>query len=353
MAIPAVRFKPFDEETNLAIADFADIQTNDIFNSPNAALTEVSDALNDLLSKGKDAIDTAQDTLKGLEDQLTRATEDIFSTVKDLTDMVPKDIEKAIADLLPDNSVLQNMFKQLSMDCKKNALGNKSNTRPYNDKFGCGSGKGKCDSAQVNGLLGKLTGGALGKAADLLNKALNSLIGLANLGYDVGLCKIFQSLAGQLDNSILSRGAAVLLGQMAGKGNTSAIIDIAGSSAGLSPLLEFPGAIGKAVDSFNTKGLGLSGAAALAAFTDRFTGGMEILQDNWMRSSATGGSSIANMGNKYNPEWAGALNYKATEDWVDMDDLDSVDNNEYGAMCSAYDNMQGTMGSDGLDSFDI
>lgn len=343
MAIPAVRFKPFNEETNLAIADFADIQTNDIFNSPNAALAEVTDALNNILSKGKNSIDTAKDVLKSLEDKLTRATEDIFSSMKDLTGLAPKDIEKTISDLLPDNSVLQNMFKQLSTDCKKNALGNRSNTKPYNDKFGCGGGKGKCDSTQVSGLLGKLTDGALGKAADLLNKALNTLIGLANLGYDVGLCKVFQSLAGQLGNDVLSRGAAVLLGQMAGKGNTSAIIDIAGSSAGLAPLLEFPGAIGKSVDSFNTNGLGLSGTAAFSAFTDRFTGSMEILKDDWMKSSTTGGSSIANMGNKYNPSWSSALNYKATEGWVDIDDLDKVVDNRYSALCSAYGNLSGNI----------
>ena len=355
MAIPAIRFKPFNEETNLAIADFTDIQTNDIFNSPNAALEEVSDALKDLLDKGKSAIDTAQDTVSALEDELTRVTEDIFSTVKDLTDMLPKDIEKAISDLLPDSSLLQNMFKQLSSNCKKGSLGNRANTRPFKGKSSCGKGGGNCDPVKVGGLLDKVTGGALGaiggaiggavdtvngvvgavggaingitsfisNTANALNGALNSLIGLANLGYEVGLCKVFQSLSGKLDNNILSRGAAVLMGQLSSKGNTSALIDLAGSAAGLSPLLEFPGAIGSAVNSFNTKGLGIRPGAGMAAFADRFTGSMEILQDDWMMSEDGQNPSIANMGDTFNEDWSEALGAKATEEWVDIDNLDA------------------------------
>lgn len=324
---------------NVAIATFEDIQTNDIFNSPNAALKEVSDGLKELLDKNKPDLGK----LESLKDDLTRATADIFSTVKDVTGMIPKDIEKTIAGMLPDNPVLQNMFKQLSMECKTGALGNRHNTRSYKDRNSCNSGNGKCDKTQISGMLGKLTGGAsniLAESASLLNNALNSLIGLSNLGYDVGLCKIFQSLAGNLPNNVVGRAGAVLMGQLAGKGNTSGIIDIAGQMSGLSPLLEFPGAISKAVSSFSTKGLGLVGASALMGFGDRFSGGMEILKDNWMKSS-TGENSIADMGDEFNAEWGDVLSANADMgDMVDLDDLEALGDNDYAELAAAYDSVE-------------
>ena len=380
MAIPAIRFKPFDDETNLAIADFAEIQTNDIFNSPNAALAEVSDALSDLLNKGKGALDDVQGMVSGLEDELTRATADIFSTVKDMTNMLPKDIEGAIASLLPDNSALQNMFKQLSSNCKKGSLGARPNTRPFSMNSGCGNNKGNCSASAVGGLLDKATGGALSSAmgavggivggignaiggamsavngivggvtgflnstANALNGALNSLIGLSNLGYEVGLCKVFQSLTGNMGNGLASRGAAVLMGQLAGKGNTAGIIDLAGSAAGLNPLLEFPGVIGSAVNSFNTKGLGIRPGAAMAAFTDRFSGSMEILEDGWMADDE-GNPSIANMGDTFNEDWSEALGAKATEEYVDIDNLDppALDKNETEELKDELRNVRAAM----------
>ena len=339
MAIPAIRFKPFNEEMNVAIATFEDIQTNDIFNSPNAALKEVSDGLKDLLDKNKPDLGK----LESLKDDLTRATSDIFSTVKDVTGMIPKDIEKTISGMLPDNPVVQNMFKQLSMECKTGALGNRHNTRGYKDRNSCNSGNGKCDKSQINGMLGKLTGGAsnsLAESASLLNNALNSLIGLSNLGYDVGLCKIFQSLAGNLPNNVVGRAGAVLMGQLAGKGNTSGIIDVAGQMSGLSPLLEFPGAISKAVSSFSTKGLGLAGASALMNFGDRFSGSMEILKDNWLKSD-DGGPSIAELGDDFNPIWGGYLDIVSDEnDGVDLDDLDSLSDNDSAAVAAAYNSVE-------------
>lgn len=355
MAIPAIRFKPFNEETNIAIANFEDIQTNDIFNSPNAALQEVTEGLQELLDQNTPDLGK----LEELKDDLVRATTDIFSTVKDISGMVPKEIEKTISDMLPDNPVVQNMFKQLSMECKKNSLGKRHNTRAFKDRSGCNSGNGKCDKGQVSGLLGKLTGGAIGGVAGALNGALNALISLGNLGYDVGICKVFQALAGNLPNNILGRGGAILMGQLAGKGNTSGIIDIAGQMSGLSPLLEFPGAISKAVESFNTKGLGLVGAAGLANFTDRFMGGMEIMKDGWTKSES-GLNSIANMGDKFNPDWYKAISDKPFEFELSDDYLDSLEDvtdNDYAELSAAYgsmddfDSMSDLINSDDSDIF--
>ena len=340
MAIPAVRFKPFDEETNLAIADFADIQTNDIFNSPNSQLQEVSDALQALLDKGK----PLQDEVTALTDELTRATADAFGAVKDITGMIPKDIEKSIASMLPDNSIVQNMFKQLSTECKKKGLGNGHNMRPFKNKSGCNSGSGACDKAQIGGILGKVTGGIgdmLGGIANTLNQSFNAILALANLGYDVGFCKVFQALANALgggNNSLLSKAGAALLGQMGNKGNTSAIIDIAGQMSGLSPLIEFPGAISYAVETYNVKGVDLPSLDSQLNFSDRFEAGMEIMQDNWMKSS-TGLDSIANMGGRVSDAWADVLETKASKGWVDDDNLEDTSSNSYAPLSGAYNSI--------------
>ena len=341
MAIPAVRFKPFNEETNLPITDYAEVTSSDIFNSPNSQLQEVTDGLQDLLDQGN----PLQEDVTALTDNLTRATADAFGAVKDITGMIPSDIEKQVATMLPDNPTVQNMFKQLSTECKKRGLGNSHNMRPFKDQNACNSGNGACDKAQIGGLFGKLAGGVgqiIGGIAAMLNRAFNAIISLASLGYDVGFCKVFQALSGAFgmgNNDLLGKAGAVLIGQMANKGNTSAIIDISGQMSGLNPLMTFPGAIGRSVETFNTDGVNLPGMASRLLFADRFEGGMEIMKDNWMRSNDGSQYSIANMGGRLNSNWKGVLDTKASQDWVDEEDLDAVTYNDYAPLSGAYGSM--------------
>ena len=355
MAIPALRFKALDQETNVGVANFLDIKTADIFTSPNNELQKATDSLKgllgnitqalegpmDLLKQGKSIFDQAKSTIEQASGQLTRATQDIFSAVKDITGLTPKQVEAQIASLLPNNPVIQNAFNKLASQCRTNSM-SRVNPLKFKDKFGCGSGKGgKCDSYEVNGLLNKLTNGALGKTANKISGAINSLLALAGMGYDVGLCKVFGSLVDSLGLGKMgaSRGASVLLGQLASMGNVRGIIDVASQTAGLFPLLQNPGAIGAAVSNYAlgavTGGLGI-GREAANLFT-RFDAGMEIMQDGWRQSEDGSMGSLSNMGESWSADFGTGLTMASTSRWPSMDGISEPEDNDLAPICAAYD----------------
>lgn len=346
MAIPALRFKALDGETNVGTVDITSIKTSDIFTSANNALKQATDDLKGLLSTVKQTAEGPLALLKSASDTVTRATQDIFSGLKDITGLTPKMVEGQIASLLPNNPIIQNAFKSLTSQCKNGGLNKHINNRGFKDRFGCGSGKGKCASAEINGLLNKLTNGALGDAVKGLNSALQALVALANMGYDIGLCKVFQSLVDSMgiSNNVASRGLSSLLGQLSASGNTRGVIDLAASSAGLFPLLENPGAIGQAVGSYS---LGLGGAAlgglglsAARGLVTRFDAGMEILQDGWRSSSLSGVSdSLLNTGMCYSSDFSDGIQAEVTSTAFDPDDLGDSTPPDLAAFGAAYDDQ--------------
>lgn len=348
MAIPALRFKALDQETNVGVANFLDMKSADIFTSPNNELQKVTDSLKGLLDNVKQAVagpmsllDQAKSTIEQASGQLTRATQDIFSAVKDITGLTPKQVEAQIASLLPNNPVIQNAFNKLASQCRTNSM-SRVNPLKFKDKFGCGKGgKGKCDSYEVNGLLNKLTNGALGQTANRISNAINSLLALAGMGYDVGLCKVFGALIDSLglDKMSASRGASVLLGQLAAVGNVRGIIDIAGQTAGMFPMLENPGIIGAAVSnySFGSSGTGLGMSQDSAELFTRFDAGMEIMQDGWRQSEDGSMGSLSNMGESWNSDFGTGLTMATTGRWPTMENISEPEDNELAPICSAYD----------------
>lgn len=341
MGIPALRFKALDSETNVGIADFTNMKTSDIFTSPNNQLQKISEELKGLLSGARQAVQGPLDIVRNASDELTRATQDIFGGLKDITGLSIKQIEGQVASLLPDNPVIQNAFKKLANECRNSGLDTKINTRNFKDKFGCGGGGvGKCSSADINGVMNKLTNGALGGAVRSMNDTLQSLVALSKMGYDVGLCKVFQSLTDGLGvgNNVASRGAAILLGSVIGDGNTRAVIDIASQTSGLFPLLENPGAIGSAVANYALDGigggLGLSGAQELYT---RFDGAMEIMQDGWKMADNAVDYSLANMGDRWNSGFSTGLRASAADVWFEPDNLGFQPASEAEILSAAYD----------------
>lgn len=349
MAIPALRFKALDQETNVGVANFLDIKSADIFTSPNNELQKATDSLKGLLDTVKQALegpksllDQAKSTIEQASGQLTRATQDIFSAVKDITGLTPKQVEAQIASLLPNNPVIQNAFSRIASQCRTNSM-SRVNPLKFKDKFGCGKGGkgGKCDSFEVNGLLNKLTNGALGKTANKISGAINSLLALAGMGYDVGLCKVFQGLVEGfgLDKMSASRSASVLLGQLASVGNVRGIIDVASQTAGLFPLLQNPGAIGAAVANyaFSPSGTGLGLDRDAADLFTRFDAGMEIMQDGWRSSEDASMGSLSNMGERWSSDFGTGLTMATTGRWPTMENISEPEDNELAPICSAYD----------------
>jgi hypothetical protein len=204
--------------------------------------------------------------------------------------------------MLPADPVLQNAFRQLSTQCRDNALGTVPGFRGFQDKLNCGQpGDGRCSSSQVSGFLDKFTGGAIGFIAKTLTSMLRSLTALANMGYTAGLCKIFGALASGMPGSVVQKAAASTMALAAGRGNMNAIFDIASGMGSSIPSLEIPSLVGRV-----TQGFKIPSNYESKGSSDLYEATMEtysLIDPNYSTSS-TGLKTISKMApSNYNSEF--------------------------------------------------
>lgn len=253
--MPSQRFETFSKTQNIGITSVNSIKSSDVYNTVTNKLTEVTQDLKNIANSITGTVLPKGVTLQNIDDKINdaiRATKDTFTSIQDFTRMSVKDVENAIAELLPGDPTLQNMFRTLTSQCRDSALGGRPNFKPFKDTGKCGSGNGKCDTASTNGLFNKLTGGLIGAVTKTIQSLLNTLVTLANLGYSASLCKIFSALADNLPSGVIQRGAAAILAVQGGKGNTTAVLDVTANMGKVNPSREIPGLTKRVAENYKT-----------------------------------------------------------------------------------------------------
>lgn len=302
--LSADRFNSFTESTNIGFQAIDKIKSSDVYNTVTNKLQEASEELKEtvkgLIQSSGLPIDQIQDTFN----DNVRAVKDTFTTLQKITNFGPSDLEKAISEFLPGGTgvdrEIQNMFRGLAAQCRDSTMSSLPGFKPFNDNFGCGSPKdGKCGSAQVSGLLNKLTGGAIGAIGRSIQSMLRSVMALAGLGYSGGMCKIFAALTQGLPSNVLQRAAAGVLATVGGLGNTTAVLDIASSItgiAGVNPSREISGLVGRI-----TENLTIPGNYVGAQFGDLYDGVMSAYDDikPGFNVAADGIASVASLGKSF------------------------------------------------------
>ena len=180
-----------------------------------------------------------------------RSVKSLYGDVKDIAANGSKMIDDQIKNLFGGIPGAGGAFSSMSSNCKNRASGFGGMGKPYDASFSC-NGKdkaatgGACNSGGFSDALNKLTGGEYNSSYNDLNKTLAGLMGLSKFGYDLNMCGVFGSLSNSVSglagagSELLSRASAGLAGTLSNDGNTYGLLDLAGSSTGLSPKLEYP-----------------------------------------------------------------------------------------------------------------
>ena len=282
MALTAKRFTMLSRETNLPVADFTKSLGGDVLNSVENALSEVSDSIKSMLDSAKQS-DVMQ-TLSNIKDEGVRMARDAISSMRDLAKFTEQGIMNIIGNFLPSDNIFKKMFNMLSSKCRKAAASgiNFGGGWDINGKCGNGNGKNGCSSEQFNNILNGLSGGLLGDVVKGVGSMINGIMALAKMGFDLGVCGVLSALSSLTgaSKSVLGIASGALFGHLGSSGNTLGIMSLANDvlKTGTKVANIVPGAVGLAINGFNSSGI----AGALSGTFDRFTGSMSVLAgDNW------------------------------------------------------------------------
>lgn len=360
--IPAQRFNFLDSDTNLPVSEFQAPQSSSIFNTLNNHLSEIDADVEEFIKNTSQLAKEELDALKGaIEDAVstkplaqslssakeslddvgvTRGTKSLFGAVKDLKKLTPRALDDVIAKTLPNNPVVQSAFRTLSSRCKGNAFGRGGLGKPFDASINCGAGNRKaggngCDTSSFNNLLNKLTGGQYNAAYSDMNQVLNNLMALSMYGYKMNMCGVFGALAQGVESSgLLSRAAGGLMNALSEDKNMMGILDLASATAGLTPLLENPGGIGKILSNFEIPSEIKN--SALGDFSKRFTGALSLFSDSWGTSLADQVPSVADFGDNYSPDLSALLDADVKNNIYGVDELDRVPFRNEDYLATAY-----------------
>lgn len=304
MAIPAKRFQFLDNETNVAISDFLTADNQSILNSPNNDYKQITSVFSEFLGNSKQDIDLSflKDKIglgSSAKDPLLRTTKDAISDIYDTSGFSPKDIDKLLSSYTKGNTQAQSALSQLSSRCKNKAAGIRNTGKAYPPSINC-NGKSRtannsnCNTDQFGNALNKLTNGGFNYSYLDPNALLNAITSLSLSGYDMNMCGVFGAL-NTLTNDInlLSRASSAIMGGLTSVGNTLGFVDLANSSAGLYPLMSNPNGIRKATKSFNIPSE--IRQRQYSNFSDRYSGALELYDNNWNRSGYDSGLSISSI----------------------------------------------------------
>lgn len=297
--IKSKRFDFLDKETNVAVSAFTSDLDSGILNSVENELTSVSETVESLfdsaVQSGKELFDSF-DT-EDIFGSVTRVAKDVAGSVIDLASLPTDAVDGFFGDLGGNDSAIGKALKNIMRQCSNRGMGYGIPGRPFDPSINCGAGNislgrggyggygssgGSCNASSFGNLLSKLSGGKYGGAFNDYNKALQALMSLGGYGYNLGMCGVFGALSQGLPNNVLSRGAGGLLTLMASAGNTNAVLDIAKSAVGLTPLATNPSGIQLFLKNYqkpsNVRESGLMNLA------DRTLAGLELLSDQWDKS---------------------------------------------------------------------
>jgi len=341
MAISATRFKVLDEESNIATVDFKSIADNAIFNSPNNADKNPSAELESLI---KSAIETPPSEIPvpsvvaaiasnapNIPATPERAVKSLGAVTKDLTALNKKDIDKAVAGLLPGNTQAQNAFNKLSDSCKNDAMKDGGIGKPNWPELDCNGKKkpvksGGCSTSTISDILNKLTNGGLDAKFNDINNLIKNLINLAGMGYKGNLCGVFSALTEGASGSVISKAAVGVFKGLTSTGNSAGIIDLAGAVAGTAAskniVAQNPNAISDVFKNFkNPDGLT---EVNYNIYNDSVVGSLSTIDDKWALSPYDGAPSISKLG-ATNTDTSKLFTSKIlSTDYTDLNALDDI-----------------------------
>lgn len=353
MAISAIRFDTFDQETALPVADFLSGLDSSIYNSPNINLPIAPESLKGLFDAAKDQIDI--DALKGIKDQVTdavRKAKGIYGSIQDLSKLTPKDITSAIGDMFPATALGRDAaaaFKALSSSCATPAFKKVSIGKPYDFNITCGSNtksakdkKGCKSSAAFNNVLSKLTGGAYEGAVDDLNKTLQNLVNLGSFGYSANMCGVWNALAGSIGANVgqdlLARAGGAIFDEVASAGNLFGFMDLAASTAGLPVLGENPAIVSTMLNNFNIP----EGVAEkdYADLSEKTLESLSAVDPGWNIQDGSMEPDDISDCDFYSDDFGDILNAdQYNTNSFDLEEMDIPVDNENTAICASFDNL--------------
>ena len=337
MAIPAQRFKFLDKETNLPSQKFTSELDSSILNTALNGDMPTSESLQSLIDS---AIQSANDQLAEAEssfnvddivDAVTRSTKDIASSLIDLTSLSDKGLTSFLSDIIPDVGIAKNI-KGMLQKCKTQNGGYGIPGRPYDVSMNCGAGNvslgsggygrgNSCNAGSYANLLNKLSGGDYNAEFNDYNKLLQALMSLGGMGYNLDMCGVFSALSSGMPNDVLSKGAGGLLSVMGQAGKTNAVLDIASSAVGLTPLLYNPSATSTFLGNYKKpKSTNENGLLTLAS---RTMAGLELLDDGWNKSDYDNSLSLKNA-STYSSDLDNVLTCKLTDKSYGLNQLDEA-----------------------------
>lgn len=326
MPIQAQRFKFADAETNVAVSDFIDSKTSDLFNSPNNVLKDIDKDMSSFLDQAKSAVKIDLKMPDSLGD-LARKSKDAWTSVKDLSKLGQNDLNKYVDGLFPNNPLAVASFKKLSQSCKTSSSGHYNSGKPFDKSVNC-NGKnraspGGCGSG-IGDILNKLSGGDYNAAHRDLNSALSNLVSLATMGYKANLCGVFNALTGGLDSNLLkSRGASMLLGSLGSAGNIRGVFDLAASTGGsaFSVIKDIPNGVSNVFSNFKIPFDAKQ--TELSSIADSTNLSMDSFYSKWKNSEYDNIPSVTALTN-VTDDFKDVLKAKSMDVSINEDDLDHI-----------------------------
>lgn len=312
MAIAAQRFSMLDQETNVGTGSFT-IPEDSVFNTrlnedviPNPTVDQLIDS--GIAANAKEQAETAAAAVAETDSTsiLDKATRWVKGATPSFTDLgkLPTAIKgQVLGTITGGNSAATKTLDGLLNKCSaSNGLGLGIPGRLPDATINCANGNGNvkvgqggssmggCSANSYSDLLNKLTGGGYSSLFKDAGSALRAIMALAGYGYNLGMCGIFGAVIGNggpgasLTNLQQSMAAGSLMSTLGLGSNTNGFLDVAKSSAGLTPLLYNPGAIGDFLDNFSSGHDGLA-EYGMCNMSDRAWAGGDLLSDSWNKSS--------------------------------------------------------------------
>jgi hypothetical protein len=357
MAIPARRFEILTGETNVGINDFLEKKDSTILNLDSSQIIEITEDIQgfaDISIEDPLYIDNLlaeanafARTLDAEPATPTRSTLDLLGTIKDLSKLSSKSLDKMLSNVLPGNSALSStLFGSMSLSCKQNNFGLGGLGKPFNLTVDCGNGirnsKSSCNNGQFSNVLNKLTGGNSSPAFKDRNAELKNLMSLSMHGYGLNLCGVFGSLGSLVpDLSVLNRAAAGIASNLSQVGNALGMFDLASavSSFNLSPILEVPNIVNNFLTNFSIPS-GITDNLKNTV-TDRVLATAEIFDNDWNFEDEFDMLSMEEISMGFNDELDDIMQCSMLgNNEFNEDDLDYIPNDDFTFSTVAYSTSQ-------------
>lgn len=118
------RFKIHGNDTNVVIPDLKNLKASDIYNSPNNALKEVSEAVSEFLESGgpldglSDGIKSITETVGGVTDQVNSVVNEVKGVVQGVTSQVNSVVGQVQAKVAAVQSTVENTVRGVQSQIK-------------------------------------------------------------------------------------------------------------------------------------------------------------------------------------------------------------------------------------------